>query len=104
MLEWREKILIEAPVATGVHEKFAIEAPRPPAGGEAGEEGKANSSGGDDVKRKAVIKATKAPEDEPPLDVMEPQKDMREAGVDGWKFKVAFPLIIIAIDSNMLFI
>ena len=108
MLEQREKMLIEAPVATGVREKFVIEAPRAPAGLIEGEEtckeGKGNSSGGDDAKGKAVIKATKASEDEPPLDVMAPQKDTREAGVDGWKFKVAFRIIIIAIGSDMLFI
>ncbi len=44
MLEQREKMLIEAPVATGVREKFVIEAPRAPAGliegGEAGKRGR----------------------------------------------------------------
>ncbi len=47
-------------------------------------------------KGKAVIEAAKTLEDEPPLDVMAPQKDTREAGVDGWKFKVDYLLIIIA--------
>ncbi|KJA29245.1 hypothetical protein HYPSUDRAFT_128059 [Hypholoma sublateritium FD-334 SS-4] len=91
MLERREMMLIEAPVATGVREKFVIEAPRPPAGliqgGEAEKEVEVGSQRSEDAKGKAVIKATKAPEDEPPLDVMAPQKDTREAGVDGWKFK-----------------
>lgn len=92
MIERRETMLIEPPPVTGVREKFVIEPPKPPAGlieaAKNDEETTGNYGEGGDAKGKAVVKVVKASEDEPPQDVMAPRKDMREAGVDGWKFKV----------------
>ena len=87
MLEGRERLLIEPPQvsATGVREKFRIEAPKPvglitQGEVEDTEEGKVKG------KEVAVVSGTK---DEEVVDVMAPKKDTREAGVDGWKFKVS---------------
>ncbi|PFH54584.1 hypothetical protein AMATHDRAFT_134745 [Amanita thiersii Skay4041] len=97
MLEAREKMLIEAPPVTGMRERFRIEAPRP-----IGllTEGLTNSlpewkqgEGDEQVecqvecpeKGKEVILTKTAEEIE--VDVMAPKKDLRPAGVDGWKFK-----------------
>ncbi|KAF8973920.1 nuclear protein DGCR14 [Flammula alnicola] len=89
MIENRETMLIEPPTATGVREKFRIEAPQP-AGlirdVEESDEGKKETTEGED--EKAVFLASKnASTEDDPLDVMAPQKDTRAAGVDGWKFK-----------------
>ena len=87
MLEGRERLLIEPPqmAVTGVRERFRIEAPNPVGlitQGESedveGEKGKG--------KELAIISGT---EDEGVVDVMAPKKDTREAGVDGWQFKVS---------------
>lgn len=87
MLEGRERLLIEPPqvTLTGVKEKFRIEAPNPV--------GLITQGESEDVEEKegkgkevAVVSTTK---DEGVVDVMAPKKDTREAGVDGWKFKVS---------------
>jgi protein DGCR14 len=87
MLEGREKLLIEPPQVTftGVREKFRIEAPNPVGLITQGEgEGEDVEEENDKV---AVFSRT---QDEEVVDVMAPKKDTREAGVDGWKFKVSF--------------
>lgn len=75
-------MLIEAPPAAGVRERFTIEAPKP-AGlimdVETGENGNGENGTGTQV----VIQAV-----QPEVDVMAPKKDTRSAGVDGWVFKV----------------
>lgn len=88
MLEGREKLLIEPPQVsfTGVREKLMIEAPKPVWLITQGEGEDAEGKEGKD-KEVAVISLTK---DEGVVDVMAPKKDMREAGVDGWRFKVSF--------------
>lgn len=85
MIEGRERMLIEAPLAVGVREKFLIEAPTP-----AGfiTDGKETEKEGEDGKGKEVTVQAKEGEDEPVVDVMAPKKDTRSAGVDGWNFKV----------------
>ena len=85
MLEGRERLLIEPPqvAATGVREKFRIEAPKPVGLITQGEvEDTEEKVKGKEV---AVVSGTK----DEVVDVMAPKKDTREAGVDGWKFKVS---------------
>ena len=88
MLKGREKLLIEPPQVafTGVKEKFRIEAPNPVGLITQGEDGDAEGEKGKG-KEVAVVPGEK---DEETVDVMAPKKDTREAGVDGWKFKVRF--------------
>ena len=87
MLEGRERLLIEPPqvAATGVREKFRIEAPKL-----VGLITQGESEGADEEKGQgnevAVVPGTK---DEEVVDVMAPKKDTRAAGVDGWKFRVS---------------
>lgn len=87
MLEGRERLLIEPPqmAVTGVRERFRIEAPNPV--------GLITQGESEDVevekekgKELAVVSGT---EDEGVVDVMAPKKDTREAGVDGWQFRVS---------------
>ena len=95
MIENRERSLIEGPTATGVREKFRIEAPTP-AGlimdGKEGEELKdkgwrsEEDNVGENKKNAVMIKGSV--EEGKPVDVMAPTKDTRVAGVDGWEFKV----------------
>ena len=88
MLEGREKLLIEPPQVsfTGVREKLMIEASKPVG---LVTQGESEDAEGKEVvgKEVAVISVTK---DEEAVDVMAPKKDTREAGVDGWRFKVSF--------------
>lgn len=84
MIENRETLLIEPATVPGVREKFTIEAPKPAGLLTGGDE---SSKEEHDSNSKIVLRSKDASE-EPPLDVMAPQKDKREAGVDGWKFKV----------------
>lgn len=97
MLEGREKLLLEAPVGTGVRGKFRLEAPTPvglltdgsgnggattygdTGPGEASDEA-SQSKGKEVVMRDA--------DEDVVVDVMAPMKDTRPAGVDGWEFKV----------------
>ncbi|PCH33818.1 hypothetical protein WOLCODRAFT_94253 [Wolfiporia cocos MD-104 SS10] len=94
MIEGRERLLLEAPSATGVREKFRIEMPSP--AGLLGWDWSAAEGSEDEVelelegvpkekegKGKEVVKK----ENDEPVDVMARKKDTRSAGVDGWKFK-----------------
>lgn len=100
MLEGRERLLIEAPTATGVKEKFRIEQPTP-----AGllTDGSVSSHGAMQVEQpsgpgdeehneqgKEIVLKVLGDEEENvvDVDVMAPKKDTRAAGVDGWRFKV----------------
>lgn len=96
MLEGRERLLIEPPqvAATGVREKFRIEAPKPVGLITQGEVVEGERGKGKEV---AVVSGTK---DDEVVDVMAPKKDAREAGVDGWKFKVSSSVKIT--DSHAL--
>ncbi|KAI0931935.1 hypothetical protein AcW2_000704 [Taiwanofungus camphoratus] len=102
MLEGRKRLLIEAPPATGVREKFRIEAPALAGyitdGLIAQEETGAQShvetdedverNGGDKEKAVALKDRQELAEGEKDqTDVMAPLKDTRPAGVDGWMFK-----------------
>lgn len=98
MLEGRERLLIEGPVATGVREKFRIEAPTPVglltdgstslvAAQSVEEEGKGKEVVRTEAEMGVVSTAIHAEAEE--VDVMAPKKDTRSAGVDGWKFKVS---------------
>jgi protein DGCR14 len=98
MIEARERMLIEAPPATGVREKFMIELPTSAGLLTNGRETEGNAetddnelAGGveDSVKGKEIaISSTKYREEAVQADVIAPLKDTRTAGVDGWKFKV----------------
>lgn len=85
MLEQRQTMLIEPPTYTGVREKFRIEAPKPAGFITGAEEDVTGEDGANDT---SVIRVTEDSKDEPPTDIMAPLKDKREAGVDGWRFKV----------------
>ncbi|KAF8807516.1 hypothetical protein BYT27DRAFT_7256107 [Phlegmacium glaucopus] len=86
MIEKRETMLIEPPLATGVKEKFMIEFPKPAGfitdGSEAEQGTKAATEN-----LPLVPASGKDLKDTASLDVMAPQKDTRSASVDGWKFK-----------------
>ncbi|CCL98980.1 uncharacterized protein FIBRA_00988 [Fibroporia radiculosa] len=98
MLEGRERLLIEAPSATGVREKFRIELPAP-AGlltdGSASEEVDTSNKdtppepekGDNDQQMALRDKEDSGLGGEEIVDVMAPVKDTRAAGVDAWKFK-----------------
>lgn len=110
MLEARERLLIEAPAATGVRERFRIEAPKP-AGlltdgsadqdiltEEDKEEDEASQENGKG--KEVAVRGSKdvaEGEAEEVVDVMAPKKDTRAAGVDAWKFKVRLLLIVCVI-------
>ncbi|ESK98326.1 aspartate aminotransferase [Moniliophthora roreri MCA 2997] len=93
MIEARERMLIEPAPATGVREKFVIEAPS--AAGlitdgkndkkemEEVDEAKSDEDKEDEKGKQVVLKRS----GEGDVDVMAPKKDTRPAGVDGWKFK-----------------
>ncbi|OCH95770.1 hypothetical protein OBBRIDRAFT_744950 [Obba rivulosa] len=96
MIEAREKLLIEPPPATGVREKFRIEAPTPAGlltdgskeGGWEQQPLEEDVRGGNGKGKEVTIKGkdeVQVVEEE--VDVMAPKKDTRPAGVDGWKFK-----------------
>ncbi|TFY61932.1 hypothetical protein EVJ58_g4196 [Rhodofomes roseus] len=95
MLEGRERLLIEGPVATGVREKFRIEAPTPAGLLTDGsmDEAKDNvqEKGAEVTVREkgeeVAVKEKGGEEEEKVVDVMAPKKDTRPAGVDAWKFK-----------------
>jgi len=89
MIEDRTTMLIEPPTstATGVKEKFVIEAPKPIGLITAGRDGLSEKEGVEGDSEQPLVLAKQATEDLS-LDVMAPQKDTRSAGVDGWKFKV----------------
>lgn len=102
MLEGRERLLIEAPSATGVREKFRIELPAPAGlltdGSDAREEegqeiattGGEAEEGTEEGKELTLKETDEDAEGEEAaiVDVMAAKKDTRSAGVDGWKFKV----------------
>jgi len=87
MIEDRTTMLIESPTATGVKEKFVIEAPKPIGLITAGRDSLSEKEGVGDESEQPLVLTKQATEDLP-LDVMAPQRDTRPAGVDGWKFKV----------------
>jgi protein DGCR14 len=99
MVESRERMMIEAPPATGVREKLVIGAAAPVGlltdGGEDPDERNRERDEDTDApvgveasdQGKQVI-ATTTKDPDPDVDVMAPIKDTRSAGVDGWKFKV----------------
>ncbi|OBZ79084.1 Protein DGCR14 [Grifola frondosa] len=92
MLEGRERLLIEAPPATGVREKFRIEAPAlagliadvPFVYEEEEDEVEDILDGTHKQPEQTQAVVVKEKEE---VDVMAPKKDTRPAGVDGWKFK-----------------
>ncbi|TFY59896.1 hypothetical protein EVG20_g7619 [Dentipellis fragilis] len=98
MLEGRERMLIEAPPATGVREKMRIEVPVPKglitAAGEDKGKGKEKVDGEQEMDvdegeegegKELALRATEGGEEV--VDVMAPKKDTRSAGVDGWRFR-----------------
>ena len=90
--EERERMLIEAPPAAGVREKFMIEAPKPMRVITDGKEG--GSMGEGEQEKQVVIRA-----EEPEVDVMAPKKDTRSAGVEGWEFKVCTLYLLVSLYS-----
>jgi protein DGCR14 len=103
MIESRERMMIEAPPATGVREKLVIGVVAPAGlltdGEDPDERNKEKDSRDEDENttasvgaevsdegKQVIVATTKDPE--PEVDVMAPIKDTRSAGVDGWKFKV----------------
>ncbi|KAF8167988.1 nuclear protein DGCR14 [Crassisporium funariophilum] len=83
MIEKRETMLLEAPKATGVKEKFTIELPKPAGLITDGEKGEKTDIGGGQM----TVAIEQDSMELEPYDVMAPLKDTRSAGVDGWKFK-----------------
>jgi protein DGCR14 len=94
MVENRSTMLIEPPTATGVKEKFVVEAPKPVGLITAGEGALSEREGVGDSESGQSLALSKQATETPSLDVMAPQKDTRPAGVDGWKFKV-WPLLLL---------
>lgn len=93
MIEGRERSLIEGPTATGVREKFRIEAPTSVGlitdGTEVGDKEGPPEEGNNSEKGKEVaVVIREGIEEGKHVDVMAPTKDTRAAGVDGWEFKV----------------
>jgi protein DGCR14 len=116
MIESRERMMIEAPPATGVRERLVIDAAAPVGlladGSEDERSNEKRTCGKDAVgaeasnKDKQVIVA-KSKDSEAEVDVMAPIKDTRSAGVDGWKFKVyaaPSPLRVFIPSSHMIFV
>lgn len=99
MLEGRERLLIEGPVATGVREKFRLEAPTPAGlltdGSTSSdvvhtvEEGKGKEVARTETEKSVVATERHDEEEAEETDVMAPKRDTRSAGVDGWRFKVS---------------
>ncbi|KIM67209.1 hypothetical protein SCLCIDRAFT_1210710 [Scleroderma citrinum Foug A] len=87
MVEAREKTLLLQAPATGVKEKFVIEAP--PVAGliTSGENELGQHSSEDSSKGKELVTTTKTQAMDDVVDVLAPKKDTRPAGVDAWKFK-----------------
>jgi protein DGCR14 len=85
MIEATERMMLEPSPAAGVREKFLIEVPTPAA--LLTEKGEVNSSS-KQVEIQPRVGEWNGREKERAVDVMAPKKDMRPAGVDGWKFKV----------------
>ena len=111
MLEGRERLLIEGPLATGVREKFRIEAPIPAglltngsASADTAEMDAKEGKGKELVRAetdKDVVSTEKHGEEEAQqVDVMAPKKDTRPAGVDAWKFKVSTPYLPVAFRTH----
>jgi protein DGCR14 len=106
MIESRERMMIEAPPATGVRERLVIDAPGPVGLLTDGSEVERNneketqsedvdpsvSAATSDIGKQVIVATTK--DSEPEVDVMAPVKDTRSAGVDGWKFKVYIILCV----------
>jgi protein DGCR14 len=100
MIEGRERMLVEPPPQTGVREKFRIEAPVPRGlltDGELHEEdteesekvrGKKRKVDGGDEEHQGEMALIVREDEDRAVDVMAPRKDTREAGVEGWKFRV----------------
>lgn len=95
MIEARERMLIEAPPATGVREKFMVEAPTLPGLITDGRESertmvKVNEDKVNESDDTNIAREDSGVHDEHggDVDVMAPKKDTRSAGVDGWRFKV----------------
>jgi protein DGCR14 len=90
MLEGRERMMIEPARAAGVTERFVIEAPKPAGliteAGEAHEGGKDGEGVEDEGKGKALAVMPELDKDDPLAPTV--RLETREAGVDGWKFKV----------------
>ncbi|CAA7266553.1 unnamed protein product [Cyclocybe aegerita] len=89
MVERRERALIEPPTVTGVRGKFAIEQPTVAGlitdGKEEGVEREDEEKGEEKGEGSSAVVLAK--QDDSMVDIMAPQKDIRTAGVDGWKFK-----------------
>jgi protein DGCR14 len=83
-LEARERMMIMGAPAPGVREKVLIEAPKP-----IGLLTDKETEGEEDDERQKQLVAIIQKEEEQ-IDVLAPKKDTREAGVDGWKFKVRY--------------
>jgi len=86
MIENRTTMLIESTTATGVREKFVIEAPKPVGLITTGQDSLSEKEGLGDESEQPLVVAKKVTEDVS-LDIMAHHKDTRPAGVDGWKFK-----------------
>lgn len=88
MLEAREKTLLLQAPATGVKERFVIEAP--PVAGliTSGENESGQHDSEDTSKGKELVPSIDMQDVGEVVDVLAPKKDTRPAGVDGWKFKV----------------
>jgi len=88
MLEAREKTLLLQAPATGVKEKFVIEAP--PVAGliTLGENELGQHSSEDSSRGKELVSTRETQDMDEVVDVLAPKKDTRPAGVDAWKFKV----------------
>lgn len=111
MLEGRERLLIEGPVATGVRENFRIEAPKPvglltnePASSDVadtGEERKGKEMVHVQTDKDVVSTERHGEEEAEEVDVMAPKKDTRSAGVDAWKFKVSKPYFLVVLRPHL---
>lgn len=88
MLEAREKTLLLQAPATGVKEKFVIEAPSVAGLITSGENEPGQHSSEDSSKGKELVTTTKTQAMDDVVDVLAQKKDTRPAGVDAWKFKV----------------
>lgn len=100
MVEGRERRLIEAPPATGVREKFLIEAPAAGLITDGKETETLGETSGESVSERGKEIAIVNEAKDPDVDVMAPKKDTRTAGVDGWEFKVRSHIVILFPEHN----
>ncbi|KAG1826061.1 nuclear protein DGCR14 [Suillus subaureus] len=104
MIEARERMMIEPAQATGVREKFVIEAPTVAGlitqSGESLKESEGESQDAKDNDKGKGKEVTIFNEEDEPMDVMAPRKDTRPAGVDGWNFKARNSLMFSP-DADM---